>query len=160
VEKDRKKTEEQKLLKDRITEEEKSWLLQQAKELVRQAEENGIDMDGVIMIPGWLQGNELREYLIEQYLIKYPDLDEDKLLREIEDAVQTIEHWDETPSIEITRRHWELARTDVDELRRDLMEQYRRVYPEKTDNELIPEVEEYIELLKEAALVKLAQKKQ
>jgi mannose/cellobiose epimerase-like protein (N-acyl-D-glucosamine 2-epimerase family) len=66
VEKDRKKTEEQKPLKDRITEKEKSWLLQQAKELVRQAEENGIDMDGVIMIPGWLQGNELREYLIEQ----------------------------------------------------------------------------------------------
>jgi hypothetical protein len=117
-------------------------------------------MDGVIMIPGWLQGDELREYLIEQYLIKYPDLDEDKLLREIEDAVQTIEHWDEMPSIEITRRHRELALTDVDELRMDLMEQYRRVYPEKTDNELIPEVEEYIELLKEAALVKLAQKKQ
>jgi len=160
VEKDRKKTEEHKPLKDRITEEEKSWLLQQAKELVRQAEENGIDMDGVIMIPGWLQGNELREYLIEQYLIKYPDLDENKLLREIEDTVQTIEHWDETPSIEITRRHWELALTDVDELRRDLMEQYRRVYPEKADDELIPEVEESIELLKEAALVKLAQEKQ
>lgn len=117
----------------------------------------------VIEIPPWLDDNDLREYLIEQHMVKYPEMSEEEIMKEVEETIisrKEIEEILETgntlgKAIRTTKYHSQLALTDPEALKEDPRIQYKAYYKDKTDGWIEEEVTEEIESITQGALKNL-----
>jgi|GEM_PF-1578063 len=147
-------------LREGWTQELVEQILTEHKELFRIAAEHG-----AMFIPPWMDDDDLREYLIEQYMVKEPELTEEQLMEKVEETLKwSKENMDDTedsgkPGIYTGEKQYNLALTDPDALREDLTMQYKRVYPEKDDKWIKEEIEERIEHLKIGAIRRLERMK-
>jgi len=120
--------------------------MMESKELQKLAAE--LDM---IVIPTWLDDNDMRENLIEQYMVKEPELSEEEMMKKVEETVNLVKNWDKLKGIETKKEHFEWALTDSERVRDDPYQQYKEVYPEKPEEEIEKKIQKTIEELKEGA---------
>ena len=134
--------------------------MMETKELQKLAAE--LDM---VVIPTWLDEDSMRENLIEQYMLKEPELSEEEMMKKVEEDIKwSKENMDDTedsgePGIYTGEKQYNLALTDPDALREDLTMQYKRVYPEKDNKWIKEQIEEDIEHLKIGAIRRLERMK-
>jgi len=133
-------------LREGWTQEMVESFMMESKELQKLAAE--LDM---IVIPTWLDEDGMRENLIEQYMIKEPELSEEEMMKKVEETVNLIENWDKLKGIETKKEYFEWALTDPERVRNDLYQQYKEVYPEKPEEEIREEIREKIENITEGA---------
>jgi len=147
-------------LREGWTQELVEQILTEHKELFRIAAEHE-----AMFIPPWMDDNDLREYLIEQYMVKEPELTEEQIMEKVEETIKwNKEFMEETEKpdghyIRTTAKHYDLALTDPDALRKDLTIQYKRTYPEKNDEWIKEQIEEEVEHLKIGAIRRLEKMK-
>ena len=121
--------------------------MMETKELQKLAAE--LDM---VVIPTWLDEDSMRENLIEQYMIKEPELSEEEMMKKVEKTVNMVKNWDKMKGIETKKEYFEWVLTDPERVRNDLYQQYKEVYPEEPEEEIEKEIQETIEDLKEGAV--------
>jgi len=117
----------------------------------------------VMEIPTWMDDDELREYLIEQHMVKYPEMTEEEIMKEIEETIKTRKEMEEAIEtgntlgkvIRTTKYHSQLALTDPEALKEDLRIQYKALYPNKNDEWIEEEVTEEVESITQGALKNL-----
>ena len=117
----------------------------------------------VIEIPPWMDDDELREYLIEQHMVKYPEMSEEEIMKEVEETITSrkeIEEILETGNtlgkgIRTTKYHSQLALTDPEALKEDLRIQYKAYYKDKTDEWIEEEVADLADAITRGAFKKL-----
>lgn len=102
---------------------------------------------GLMILPDWMEEDELKNYLIEQHMVKNPEMEEDKIMKKVENLVKLIKNWDNIKGIETGVKHFEWALTDPERLRDDLVAQYRDVHPEMSKEEREKRVEQEIECI-------------
>ena len=147
-------------LREGWTKERVENFMMESKELQKLAAE--LDM---IVIPTWLDEDGMRENLIEQYMVKEPELSEEEMMKEIEEDIKwSKENMDDTedsggPGIYTGEKQYNLALTDPDALREDLTMQRKRVYPDKDDKQIEKEVEKQVENLKIGVIRRLERMK-
>jgi len=134
-------------LREGWTQEMVESFMMESKELQKLAAE--LDM---IVIPTWLDEGGMRENLIEQYMIKEPELSEEEMMKKVEETVNLVKNWDKMKGIVTKPEHFEWALTDPERVRNDLYQQYKEVYPEEPEEEIEKEIQETIEELKEGAV--------
>ena len=147
-------------LREGWTQDEVDQILTEHKELFKIAAEQE-----AMFIPPWLDDNDLREYLIEQYMVNELELTEEQIMEKVEETLKWHKEFMEEIEkpdgnyVRITAKHYDLALTDPDALREDLMIQYKRTYPKETDEWIKEQIEEEIESLKIGALKRLERMK-
>ncbi len=147
-------------LREGWTQDEVDQILTEHKELFKIAAEQE-----AMFIPPWLDDNDLREYLIEQYMVNELELTEEQIMEKVEETLKWYKEFMEEIEkpdgnyVCITAKQYDLALTDPDALREDLMIQYKRTYPEETDEWIKEQIEEEIESLKIGALKRLERMK-
>ena len=130
---------------------------EELKELERLAAEND---DMLIVAPDNLEGEKeqkFREELIERYLVKYPEMSEEEIVKKIDELIYALKNWETT--YEITGKHYEWALTDPERLREDLTNQYKKEYPEMGEEEMTGIIKEEMEVLAEGAIRRMERKK-
>ncbi len=146
-------------LREGWTQELVDQILTEHKELFRIAAEHG-----AMFIPPWLDDNDLREYLIEQLMIREPELTGEEIIKKAEELIKSYDEKEEKKEYEesylcTTGRHYDLALTDPDALREEMIVKYKRAYPEKEDKWIEEKVAERIECLKIGAVRRLERMK-
>ncbi len=143
-------------LREGWTQDEVDQILTEHKELFRIAAEQE-----AMFIPPWLDDNDLREYLIEQLMIREPELTGEEIIKKTEELIKWYdeEEEDEESYLCTTSRHYDLALTDPDTLKKEMIVKCKRAYPGKDDKWIEEEVEEQIGYLKTGALKRLERMK-
>jgi len=146
-------------LREGWTQELVEQILTEHKELFRIAAEHG-----AMFIPPWLDDNDLREYLIEQLMIRKPELTGEEIIKKAEELIKNCNEKEEKKEYEesylcTTAKHYNLALTDPDALKEEMIVKYKRAYPEKDDKWIEEKVEERIEHIKIGALRRLERMK-
>jgi len=117
-----------------------------------------VENEPVILVPGDLSEPEIREYLMEQYLVKRLDMSEEEILEEIEKWIQGIRDLKDDKEMRYIRYGKELDEVimthasegrDVIEkaIREYFIKEYKRAYPEKSEEWIKNEVEEEVNLM-------------
>jgi len=143
------------------------WTQEMVDEIIKESKElfEIAAKHEAICLPPWMDDNELRDHLIELYMVKEPALTEKEIIDKVEKTLKELKEFDEEIEkpdgkyMHTTARHYDLALTDPDLLREDLTMQYRRVYPDRNDEEIKRYVEEDVEALTIGAFKRLERKK-
>ncbi len=112
-----------------------------------------VEDEPVIMVPGDLSEDETREYLIEQYLVKRPDMSEEEILKEVEKWIEAKRYFESRTDYmrlgdeldEVIMTHASEGREAIEKAVREYVtNEFKRVYPDKHEEEFKPSIETYV----------------
>ncbi|HOP86594.1 MAG TPA: hypothetical protein PLM71_11480 [Syntrophorhabdaceae bacterium] len=114
-----------------------------------------VEDEPVILVPGDLSEDEMREYLMEQYLVKRPNMSEEEILREIEEWIEAKRNFEAGKYVDYYDKVDEIIMTHASEgkeviekaVRECIASEYKRVFPEMSEEQIENRVEEDIKVI-------------
>jgi hypothetical protein len=118
-------------------------ILSEAKEITKLAAEYNM-----LMIPDWLEGDELRGYLVDQVMLRNPDKDEREVLQEVEEIIDGCKKLRER-GLQLTKKHIDLAEVDPNLCTELLMKEYLERNPHCSEEWALNEARKMVEAMQE-----------
>jgi len=142
---------------------EKEWIPEAVEmefQKKRKELEEIVAQDGGLIYPEGAEEDPeiLRDFLIEHYMVKNPEMTEAEILEKVENEVErfkrALEEFNkpDRKRLQINARHYELALTNPEQLKKELLIDYKEYYADKDDEWVEKKIDEMIESLKIGAL--------
>jgi uncharacterized membrane protein YheB (UPF0754 family) len=111
-----------------------------------------------LVVPDYFTEEDIREYLIERYMMMYPDMTEEEMMKKVEWWIQAIREFEAGHCIrtnsdeihEIIMTNAPLGREAIEQgLREYFTKEYKRAYPEEPEEKISEYVEEEVRMIME-----------
>ena len=109
-----------------------------------------------VVIPDYFTEEDIREYLIEQYMMTYPEMTEEEMMEKVEWWIQAIREFEAGHCIrtnsdeihEIIMTNAPLGREAIEQgLREYFIKECKRAYPEESEDKIAEYAEEHVRII-------------
>jgi len=108
-----------------------------------------------VVIPDYFTEEDIREYLIEQYMMTYPEMTEKEIMEKVEQWIQAIREFEAGHCIRYGREIHEIIMTNAplgkeaieQGLREYFIKECKRAYPEESEDKIAEYAEEHVRII-------------